>query len=593
MLENDSKVIHYLPDRIIDVGAMSSDTVQLRCASDMEPKERTSHYLTLSHRWPKNHLISLTSKTLASYKHGIPISNLPKTFQHAVQATRQLKQRYLWIDSLCIMQDSVTDWQEQAAKMGSIYMNGLCNLAATAATDSNGGLFFDRNVTTIHPLRVRCHWTFEDFHGLYQHTPGGVCNVDDYLLLNRMIEDTELNTRAWVFQERLLSPRVVHFAQNQVAWECKNGLACEMYPSGASAGPASVANWSHFWPIKNLAYEWSTKSTEAIHADWRRAVHWYSGSSMTKRKDTLPALSGLAKVMQNVTGDKYLAGLWETTIAHDLAWERKGSIKNRPNDSGDTGNWVAPTWSWASSEYLVAWSESPVLSATTIHVTLLRADIVPFCTQKPLQEPIQSKKRSLLTKYLRHRVKYSGHEIEQNIGKAAQSEVTGQLKDAKLHLRGRIFKVPCSKNKRYGAVNPENEVVEVVVSGHTYPAFVTYDDRGTQDMFFVCRDTFPASFGEFEFMPVAYCPIEAFGFHWEGLILESVQDLPDHFRRIGFLVITIPPDQLSEALRSGDRGGEIESFDADLEGLMNFLDLKALADSDGAKHGYERNIILI
>ncbi|ELR04906.1 hypothetical protein VC83_02788 [Pseudogymnoascus destructans] len=579
-----------LPDRIIDVGKPGDATVRLRCAVDMNPEERTSRYLTLSHRWPKGQLISLTDKTLASFKRGIPISDLPKTFQDAAQATRQLKERFLWIDSLCIMQDSVSDWREQAAKMGSIYMYGLCNLAATAASDSTGGLFFDRNVAAIHHLRVRCNWTFLGPIGRYPHTSGGLFRVDDFLLLNKMVEHTELNTRAWVFQERLLSPRIVHFAQNQLVWECRNGRACEMYPDGAPNGPGSIAKWSHFWPIKTFAQELTTKGAKT-HRDWRLIVQRYSGLDLTKRKDVLVALSGLAKLMQNAMGDEYLAGLWETTIAHDLLWERTGRIAHRQGDATDIGKSFAPTWSWAFLDYQVAWDNFQEW-ATEIHMTLLRSDFLPIPAQTFIQEPTPRNGRDPLTGIFRNGSAASNHGGgESNSGIGAASDST-----RKLYLKGRIFKVPCSKNKRYvpmPSTNPENKVIEVVISGHTYPAWVIYDNPQEQDVFFIYRDTFPASYGEFQFMPVAYCPIEAYGYRWYGLILKAGEDLPDHYRRTGRLEILMSPDQLAEALRSGDRGGQLESFDSDLQWLITLQGVKAFDNLDMARHGYECEITLV
>ncbi|OAF61003.1 hypothetical protein VC83_02449 [Pseudogymnoascus destructans] len=103
-------------------------------------------------------------------------------------------------------------------------------------------------------------------------------------------------------------------------------------------------------------------------------------------------------------------------------------------------------------------------------------------------------------------------------------------------------------------------------------------------LFFIYRDTFPASYGEFQFMPVAYCPIEAYGYRWYGLILKAGEDLPDHYRRTGRLEILMSPDQLAEALRSGDRGGQLESFDSDLQWLITLQGVKAFDNPDMARH---------
>ena len=89
---------------------------------------------------------------------GIPILELPMLYQDAVTACKQLEVRYLWIDSLCIIQDQELDWTREIAVMEAVYSNALCNIEASHATDSSGRLFFSRNQTRITPFPVMVEW---------------------------------------------------------------------------------------------------------------------------------------------------------------------------------------------------------------------------------------------------------------------------------------------------------------------------------------------------------------------------------------------------------------------------------------------------
>lgn len=71
---------------------------------------------------------------------------MPKTFRDAIIVARQLDLRYLWIDSLCIIQDSADDWSKESAEMGRICQQASITIFAESAENDDGGLFFDRDV---------------------------------------------------------------------------------------------------------------------------------------------------------------------------------------------------------------------------------------------------------------------------------------------------------------------------------------------------------------------------------------------------------------------------------------------------------------
>jgi hypothetical protein len=110
-----------LPSRLLDVGAQQNPQV-LRLRETRSLGTNIA-YLTLSHCWGKTDSLKLTCESRAAMCESIPLGILPKTFQDAVLITRRLQYRYLWLDSLCIVQDSDDDWRRESAVMGDIYLS--------------------------------------------------------------------------------------------------------------------------------------------------------------------------------------------------------------------------------------------------------------------------------------------------------------------------------------------------------------------------------------------------------------------------------------------------------------------------------------
>jgi hypothetical protein len=294
--------------------------------------------------------------------------------------------------------------KDQSSKMDKIYMDTYCNLAATASPDSAGGLFYFRNAAAIQYLQIPCKWEFRkgvkdcyemiDFNRFqrgqgsfderlqslrderYERYADVQCQVMDYNRLQRAVEKGPLNSRGWVFQERLLSSRVVHFGAEQIVWECEHVRACETHPCVAPDGPASVALWTHFLEVKNFATKLKAgkdRGTDSkIYHEWRTVVELCSRMKLTSPTDVTVALSGLAQLVHNATGDEYLAGLWRNNIAHQLLWERIGTTDLRGVSTCE--KFVAPSWSWASTGCTVMWDPFQ-LWAEDIHLQYLGSSI--------------------------------------------------------------------------------------------------------------------------------------------------------------------------------------------------------------------------
>lgn len=185
-------------------------------------------YLALSHCWGDVVTVPKTTKgTLEQRRHGIRVETLSRTFRDAIDITRKLGFRYIWIDALCIVQDDPADWAEEAAKMSSVYAGAALTIAAAASGDGEGGCFYERRTgfgitsrsapEACRGLRVRLpidHTFQSDMEALYRRETS---DHTEYPLMRRK----------WVFQERMLSSRVLYYTKDELWWECKSRVVCE------------------------------------------------------------------------------------------------------------------------------------------------------------------------------------------------------------------------------------------------------------------------------------------------------------------------------------------------------------------------------
>ena len=199
----------YCPTRLLDlVRFWSSGDIVL--VERMEHPEDYIPYTTLSHCWgtPPSQPLITTLANLASRKERIRFDELPLTFQDAVTTTRKLKIPYLWIDSLCIIQDSPRDWEQEAGRMALVYAGAVCTLSALGSRNSHGGFFRVAEKKTEFVYRY-------DLNLGSQRIRVFPCEPNDWVLNGPLME------RAWTLQERELSNRIIYFSRGELLWECK------------------------------------------------------------------------------------------------------------------------------------------------------------------------------------------------------------------------------------------------------------------------------------------------------------------------------------------------------------------------------------
>lgn len=171
---------------------------------------------------------------------GIPRHELPQKFCDAIDFARALGYSHIWIDSLCIIQDSDQDWEEQSSLVGDGYSNAYLNIAASALPDSSGSLIQNRfyhaaNYRTGEsvkmPLNSYTKWVRnKDFVKCSITIRYAMDHAHAYVYDKAEIgryQEEPLLGRAWVFQERILSRRNVYITSSEVIWECRSGFSCE------------------------------------------------------------------------------------------------------------------------------------------------------------------------------------------------------------------------------------------------------------------------------------------------------------------------------------------------------------------------------
>jgi hypothetical protein len=222
------KDFQWYPTRLLDIGIPQAATGTTRLVVTAE-NETSGPYLTLSHYWGSAEFLQLTRSSLGDFQKGIRSDHLPRTFQDCILIARRMDIRYIWIDSLCIIQDKddVTDWLREAALIHSVDSNSFCNISATGAADSSNGLFFTRDPQMLGSVEVELKLV-----GLEKTETSTTYTLIDFLFWRNELSRAHLHKRAWVVQERLLAPRVLHFGEKQLFWECCEMDAAESYPSG-------------------------------------------------------------------------------------------------------------------------------------------------------------------------------------------------------------------------------------------------------------------------------------------------------------------------------------------------------------------------
>jgi hypothetical protein len=263
----------------------------------------------------------------------------------------------MWIDVLCIIQDSEQDWLHEAAEMRHVYSNAVITIAAECAEEGTAGEGTpsprDLNGFTPFPLHELERYTDENLEHLFQSAkePDGKrwCifpNTGEYLYANR--PKGVLDTRGWILQEQLLSPRILYYSHEQLYWDCISQSASEVSPEGVSllVDAHSGETWAFRLLRRTIAGKGDPELLAKLIADvWIHVVQNYSARTLTRQSDKLIALQGVVAALESVLQLSSVAGMWQQGLWKQLMWwTATPAIDADHVDSP----FSAPTWSWLS-----------------------------------------------------------------------------------------------------------------------------------------------------------------------------------------------------------------------------------------------------
>ncbi|WYZ39887.1 hypothetical protein EsH8_IV_000228 [Colletotrichum jinshuiense] len=353
----------WLPTRLVDIGLPGDTQWKVMVTSEDITSSPPPPYMTLSYRWGlKPQRLTLSSTNETELRRGRPIDQLPRTFRDMIVVAHRFRIRYVWIDCLCIIQDSADDWKTEAPTMKDVYMNSACNVAAAASDDPDGGLFRERDTSSVAPGLVDIQFASKALDRYF---------VFDNEYERRYIHAGALRTRGWVFQERFLAPRVLSFTESQVAWECYRESKCEGFPHGRHSETRTKNIDNLLSTLEGDASpSKSGRMGEKTLQSWAGLVGEYSSCQLTRPGDRLYAFAGVANFFQDFTGDTYLAGIWRDRALQQLCW-RVVEPAPRPTKT----KYRAPSWSWASVDVPVYMRD--IRDKDTLLVDLVDVGVTP------------------------------------------------------------------------------------------------------------------------------------------------------------------------------------------------------------------------
>lgn len=359
-----------LPSRILD---LRGDKIKLECSVRDIPNFR---YTTLSHMWgpdPSTYL-QLKQENLEAFKSEIPSSQLPAKYLDAVEVTRALGFHYLWIDSLCIIQDSPEDWKREALKMAAVYGRTACNISYTHPSSEAATKLHLRDPRVHLPCMLKPEILelggVDSRHHRHVISTASLINPPPPPQSNAVVVQHvagimtkfwspnsykglwPLLTRAWVFQERLLCPRNVYYGHDRLLWECCEEVHDEFY-GPLEHSPRSKERFHAIFSGSEENGGWHKYFVGTLRGQWHLLVQDYRALDLTFEKDRIIAFAGIAKAVQTRTRFTYLAGIWKELAEFDLLWttsqqQRRPEEQRRGRDEVGGQPARLPSWSWFS-----------------------------------------------------------------------------------------------------------------------------------------------------------------------------------------------------------------------------------------------------
>ncbi|KAF2251580.1 HET-domain-containing protein, partial [Trematosphaeria pertusa] len=287
-------------------------------------------HVSLSYCWGSTgqHIRWITTRErLPEFEKVIPHEVLPKTIADAVKVVREIGIRYLWVDSLCIVQDDPDDWAYEAYRMAQVYNSSLFTVIS-GSDSAMGGLFLPREQLKVSAADILLQSNPE----AGEHVATLYPSVQD---IGTAHHGGPTTRRAWCYQEELLSPRRLYFTNRQFVWEC----LCSSHDETGSRSPGDTRSTKYCPPPYDA--DVLLRNTRVV-GEWHSVIEEYTSRQLTYHSDVFAALAGVAASLKARYRCKYLAGMWEDDMLNGLLWQRAGTSLGRSAELN------TPSWSWLS-----------------------------------------------------------------------------------------------------------------------------------------------------------------------------------------------------------------------------------------------------
>lgn len=371
----------FTPRRLLQIipldsspGLLAQRSTKILLVERQEPP-RSIKYAALSYCWGQDTkgIVTTTKSNLKAHHRGIVVGTLPQTIQDAVLVCRGLKIQFLWVDSLCIVQDDSDDWQVESSNMQYVYTNSLLTLAIHSASSCKKGFLSGQEYGKLSwQSSFSAQYSPSLLTSEIQSRPAAQPSslIAKFHIRQARVGDeatsaSPLMQRAWTLQEGIFPRRILHFRGTELVWECGEHHFCECGHIDSDGKPSDFSTMTKSKLAANIF-------TSGLKYDgWTKLISEYSDRAITHGSDKLVAISGLAQSLDFVfpnsanshpldiesapnspshLGSVYLAGLFRPRLLHHLLWFGTDDICYEVN-----GKWKwrsrsqpyrAPTWSW-------------------------------------------------------------------------------------------------------------------------------------------------------------------------------------------------------------------------------------------------------
>ncbi|KAF4341898.1 het-domain protein [Fusarium beomiforme] len=322
----------FMPSRVIDVRSSGMGRIRLANRSDID----ASSYVALSYCWGGSQPERTTMSNTHERFHGFSVDSQPQSIKDAILVTRKLGIKYIWVDSLCIIQDDPNDLARELGTMHQIYeFSTLVISAAIASSSTEGFLRLCHPKDETYRLRYRCP----------NNDPGS-------LILSKYEAGPSdpIHRRAWTLQEHILAPRLAIYSNTGLRFFCASGS----FKDGPPTDGVLHTYGAEFYNKLSLRSS-DVLRHKLLHfngdLDWYSLLTEYHSRRLSFPADRMAAISAIADRLADGQHGKYLAGLWEFDLSFGLLWEASGDNRiGTPRAESPIRDQTPdfPSWSWAS-----------------------------------------------------------------------------------------------------------------------------------------------------------------------------------------------------------------------------------------------------